>query len=423
MHRPTVPPVSAGYTGGMRLVLAGVLVGVLVVPCLSLLGCPRPPVGPPANDPPPEGRVGPLALELFTQDRPAIGGKWYDYNPDGHTLDPKEQAWILRDPSLDEAAPRHVAFRIVSVYEPDRAESGLFTLGLAVHDGSSWGPESTWSAPRNIKDTGPLCVDLFDVVQTGGTGPGADVDCASDGWQVRLALQSRLSPLAGIAVADPSVFVRSVAATDAFGSITVARLDGVTTLDGLPDPTTLAVLDDAPAASWDSTDWAFERLASDLPQAGMAVGPRVTGEGFVATGDVYWLMTSRFDLVRFTVAPIVEGDVEAGLRFTFSAVEADREDWSVPKAMPAPTTVDVPMPARDGASWLTFTTPSLLPAAEHLEGTGWPVAPPKTTRFDLELQRIVVDGVDSVRLLVSPAACVLNATQRGFDEDVPPVGP
>lgn len=401
-------------------VLAGAITSAVAIAALAgtTAGCPRPPVGPPDDEPPPPGRVGPLALEAFTQDRPAIGGKWYDYNPDGHTLDPKAQAWIVREPAEDGGAPRHAAFRIVSIYEADRAESGRFTLALALHDGVSWGAESTWTAPRNIKDTGPLCVDLFTA-----DGTGADLDCAGDGWQVRFALQSRFSPLSGIAVADPSVFVRSVAGSDAFGRVTVARLDDVTSLGPLPDPTAIAALDDAPATGWDSTDWAFERFAPDQPEAGMAIGSRVVGEGFVATGDAHWLMTSRFELVRFAVAPVVEGDPTAGLRFTYAVVEADRDDWSAPETLPEPKSVDVALPAPDSATWLTFTTPTLLPAAEHLEGTSWPFLPPKTTRFDLEVQRVVVDGTDSVRLLVSPAACALNATQRGFDEEIPPVTP
>ncbi len=358
--------------------------------------CERPPVGGARNEPPPEGRIGPVAFELFVQDRPAIAGKWFDYDPSGHTLDPKAEAWILRDESGEN--PRHAAFRIESIYEADRAESGLFTLSVALHDGSSWGPATPWVAPRNIKDGPPLCVDVFS---------GGELDCGQPGWQLRLMQFHYFAPLSGIAVSESGVFLASVAGTDAFGEVTAARIDDVTDLSSLPDPQSLTVLSDAPSPAWDTTDWAFGSLAPDLPEPGMAIGSRLTD------GDVFWLMTSRFDLVRFSASSTADA-----IDFTFATTEVSREDWTTPDTMPADATAHVAIPPIGDVSWLTFDTPDLLVAAEHLEGTAWPYAPPKTTRFDLAVEH-TLDG--RVRILVSPAAALVNATELGLDTVNPPV--
>jgi hypothetical protein len=346
--------------------------------------------------------VGPLALETFTQDRPAIAGKWFDYDPDGHALTPKDQAWIVRDL----VSGRHIAFRIASVYDDATAESGLFTLVTAEHDGAAWGAEEgEWVTPRNVKVTGQMCVDLFARVER---------PCTEDEpWHLRLALFQYFSPLAAIAVAEPGVFIHT-------GSALAALVDDVTALDGLPEPSSLAELDDAPPPSWQGTDWAFDAFAPDLPEAGMAIGARFVDDGFTGRDDVYWLLASRFDLVRFTVRPMLDGDIDSGLRFTFASAEASRDDLSAPASMPAPVSVDVAVPATGGA-WLTFANPDLAPAASELADAAWPHAPPKTTRFDLAIERAsTVDG-DVVRVLVSPAACIKNATQLGIDENTPPV--
>lgn len=398
----------------------GIAVGVLSV-LAFVVACERPPVAPPPddNEPPPPGRVGPVAIETFTQDRPAIAGKWFEYDPDGHTLTPKDQAWIVRERVVDDVsgAPtdRYFAFRITNIYESDAAESGLFTLGVAVHDdvAGAWGSEEEWVTPRNVKLTGAMCVDVF---------TRTEVACTDEGWQLRLAVFSYFSPLAGIAVAEPGVYVRSVAGTDAFGDVKLARLDGVTALASLPDPVTLGELDDGAPAAWDGTDWSFAQLAPDLPLAGMAVGDRVLGANFTSTGDVLWLMTSRFTLYRVQVAPVSDGDVDGGLRLTFSAVDVDRGDFTAPDTMPGATSVDVALPSPGSARYLSLRSETLDLAEADLAGVVWPHAPPLTTKWDLALERPRgdADGSD-VRLLVSPASAVLNATQLGLDENLPPV--
>lgn len=374
----------------------------------GVAGCPRPPVGPPPPPPLADDRVAPLAVEHCIQDRPAISGKWYDYNPDGHTLTPKPHAWILRDPSTD--PPRHLALRIVSVYEPDAAESGRFTFGVASHDGAAWLAESEWLTPRNMKDQ-DLCLDVF---------ARAEVACAESSWQLRLAEFQYLSPLSGFSAQNLGVFARGWAGRADLGDVRLARIDGVTALDALPDPTTLTVLGDAPATTWETTDWPFEQLAPDLPEAGMAIGRRFVDDGFVGRDDVYFLLATRMDVVRFTVRPITDGDAEAGLRIAFATIQVEFDDMSMPKAIPEPTEVEVAMPAPGAVSWLTFKEPALLSPADDVADAVYPFIRPKSSRFDVAVERLP-DG--SVRLLLSPGACVINATQLGFDVDLPPVSP
>lgn len=407
------PPVRrriAGYTRAVRFGLRSSLVALVAIVAIvvSSLACERPPIGAP-DEPPPPGRVGPIALETFTQDRPAIAGKWFEYDPDGHTLTPKDEAWVLRA-----STGEHAAFRITDIYESDAAESGLFTFGVSTFDAASatWSAEAEWVTPRNIKTTGQMCVDLF--AQT-------ELACDDDvAWHLRLALFQYFSPLAGIAVAEPGVFVHD-------GFALVARVDGMADLAALaaavPDPAALEELDDQNATSWQSTDWAFDKLAPNLPRAGMAIGQRF-GDARQADdageADVYWMMTARFDLVRFSVQ-LGDGDADGDgdvVDVTFSSVEADREDWTAPDTMPEPTSVTVPVPAAGDGTWLTFTTPDLLLEPDNLVDTSWPHAPPKTNRFDLAVEH-APDG--AVRILVSPGAAVLNATQLGLDDLVPPV--
>ncbi len=398
-----------------RALFASIVTPALIGTAL-LAACPRPPVGPPDNQPAPAGRVGPVAIETFTQDRPAIAGKWFDYNPDGHTLTPKSQAWIVRTIAGDDA-PRHVALRITDIYESDAAESGLFTFGLATFDdaASEWSAEAEWVTPRNIKLTGQLCVDLF---------ARAELPCdETEAWQLRLALFQYLSTNAGLAVGEPGVFVHDTQAR-------VARVDDVDDLAALasavPDPSALVELDDAPSSTWDGTDWPFASLAPDLPLAGMAVGPRFVDDAdgaYVGRDDVYWLITARFDLIRFQVRPGSDGDRESGLAFTYSSVEVDRDDFTAPDTMPDDAVQGVSTPAPGEGTWITFDEASsfagtLVTDPEFLVDTAWPHAPPKTTRFDLAVER-TLDG--SVRVLVSQGAAILNATQLGLDEVVPPV--
>jgi hypothetical protein len=358
----------------------------LLVLCVA---CERPPVDPPPP-PPPEGRIGPLALDKCIQDRPAIAGKWYDYNPDGHTLDPKAQAWIVRD------GDRYAAFRIVSIYEQDAVESGRFTLAVATHDGDAWGAETEWLTPRNVKLTGPLCVDVF---------ARSEVSCDGEQWQLKLAVFSYLSPLSAFTVANFGVFARSVAGRTDLGDVHVARVDDTTTLGALPAPTTIANLADAPASSWDNTDWAFDRFAPDLPEAGMALGNRF------AAGDVYWLFASRYDIVRFRVERA--GDT---LRFELGSLDVEFDTLTTEDVEPETRTLDVPLPPANEARYFTFTTPDGSLSSADLAGTRYPFLPPDAKRWDLAIERID----DDVRLLVSPAACVINATRLGLDEERPP---
>jgi hypothetical protein len=374
----------------------------------ALTACVRPPVGAPPSKGPSAGRVGPVAFDTFTQDRPAIAGKWYDYDPSDHTLTPKAQAWIIRDSTS--SPPRFAAFRIVTAYDANTAASGVFTLSLATYDGSTWSSETSWTASHDIHGDassggGPVCLDVF---------AQAEVDCASATWQLRMATFEYFSPLAGIAVVDPGLFVRSVDGTDMYGAVSIALVDGATDLASLPDPSTLADLVDAPPASFASTDWSFAALGRDLPRAGMAIGSRISDHA----GDVWWLMTARYDLVRLTIAPKSTSDLTQGLTLSSSHVAVSRDDDSAPDTQPDATAVDVDVPAVGAAHYLTFTTADLALAATDLASAAYPFTAPTATSWDLAITQ---PAAGDVRILLSPAACAIDATALALDETKPPV--
>ena len=137
-----------GLWSWLAVVMTGLVTGAL------LGACERPPVSPPGDDDPPTGESTVVDLSAFLQDRPAIGGKWYDYSVDGHVLEPKNEAWIARrieDANEDAGASGFYGFRIASVYDDDTAESGVFTLDVVHREDGPDGPDGpdsgAWGAP------------------------------------------------------------------------------------------------------------------------------------------------------------------------------------------------------------------------------------------------------------------------------------
>ncbi len=357
------------------------------------VACARPPVGGP-NAPLAAGRIGPLALAAFVQDRPAIAGKWYDYNSDTHAQTPKPYAWIVRDTD-DDGATRFVAMRIVSIY--DDTESGLFTLSFSDWDGSAWGAQRTWVSPYNEKLEGRLCLDVF---------ARSALDCAQGPWQLRLEYFKRFAPQALFFVTDPGLFIRSVDGSDAYGRVRAARVDAQD-LSDLPNPTGLAQLPHAPAAAWTTSDWAFGALAPNLPLAGMAVGTRASAD------DVYFLLSHRMQVVRFTIAPQLDG----AFAVSSSYVALSDEDLSMPDKFPAPATTSIAAPTADGARYFRFDSDALEVATGELDDARWPNIAAPTRAYDFAIERVG----DEVRVLISPSAAIVNASALGLSEDVPPL--
>lgn len=347
---------------------------LLAVPAWGLLaglatGCERPPVG--------GGTVGVGAervvvdLSTFLQDRPAIGGKWYDYGVDGHILEPKPQAWIVKSEVVGSAIH---AFKISSIYDDDTGETGVFTLQVVTRGNTGWSEPQTFVAPANVKDGAPVCVDLSIL---------SGVACTDVGWHLRFTLQNRLSVFAGFAVAEPAVFLAD--------GVVAARVDGLSSLAALPDPATLQDLDDEPVFA--TTDWDFSRYATDLPVAGRTLGslPRAI-DGAWAFVDV------NFAFVRFAV---VEVD-SSTLRFSVQRQPIEREDFSRPRDLGAVSDVDVDIGTLP--LFISFAAPDLLTPATDMVGSNWPLQPPFAKRYDL-----VVDDIDGVvQLLLSPAAAALH---------------
>jgi len=348
-----------------------------------MTACERPPVGAPGPDDV-EGRVV-VDLPLFQQDRPAIGGKWYEYSVDGHVLEPKDEAWIVR---VDDGAggTAHVAFRIASIYDDNTGESGVFHLDVAAHDGAVWGASARFVATTNVK-TASSCVDL--VAAAAGAAAERACDDAAP-WHLRLVSQSRLSVFAGIAVAEPAIYLH--------GAARAARVDGVG-LSALPAPSSLADLNDGPSAL--STDWAFASFAPDLPEAGQAVGDidRLVGQDL-------WLFSSGFRL-----AHVIAARDGASLTLSASVREVDTADQSVDAADPTAADLVVDLGALPVYLAVTDAGLATVDAANH--GVSGALRPGNSRRWDLAVVDDVA-GVVGPRVILSPGAAALDILATGL---------
>ncbi|MBM4281228.1 MAG: hypothetical protein FJ137_10895 [Deltaproteobacteria bacterium] len=350
------------------------LPAVVVVAAAVAAACERPPVGvdPPAPNPEDPDIVD---VSTFVQDRPAIGGKWYEYTVDGHVLTPRPHAWLLRTGEGDV-----VGFRIVSVYDPETGASGRFTLEHVRRAGAGWSAPQRFVVDGNVKDGPPLCVDLVSPAQR---------DCAPPGWQLRLVQQSRLSVAAGFAVAEPALFLAD--------DVVAARVDltAALALDVLPDPASVAMLAEAPPADPTTTDWDFARFARDLPENGRALGAleRVDGRAFT-------MVTTAFSLATVT---ITRGDDDTAA-VAVSRRPIDRADGSLGETVEATATLDLAAPR---PLFLKLDDAALRTPAEDLADVAWPTTPPFAKDYDLVVVDDAVTG--DLALLLSPATALRPA--------------
>jgi len=348
------------------------VVGALV----AGVACERPPVGDGGDGDVEAGRAV-VDLPRFLQDRPAIGGKWYTYNVDGHVMEPKDEAWVLR---TDDGAT--FAFRIASIYDDGSGDSGVFHLDIAARDGDAWSAPARFVAAGNVKD-GPGCVDVV----AAAAGEPAARDCAGDApWHLRLQQQQRLSVFAGFAVAEPAVFLHD--------TVRVARFDGVALAD-LPAPDSIAALDDD--ARFDSSDWSFSELAPDLPAAG-----QVLGDSARVAGQTWWLWSSSLRLARFTMTTGADA-----LTFSVAVHPIDNADQSVAETPDAEGELTVPLATLPVYLAVADTGLVVVVAATVLADAPHPGT---TRRWDLA---VVDEG--GPRVLLSPAAAAIAGSAVGLD--------
>jgi hypothetical protein len=347
------------------------IVGHVAMGLAIIMGCERPPVGG-GNTAVADGRAQ-VDLPSFLQDRPAIGGKWYEYSVDGHVLVPKDETWIAR------LGADHVAFRITSIYDDDTGNSGQFHFSVARHDGDAWGEAIDVVAAGNVKD-GNVCVAL----RSGDT-----VACDDGQWDLRLVNQSRLSVFAGFAVAEPAIVLHD--------DVRVARLDQVG-LQALPSPSTLQLLNDAP--DFATTEWRFAHLAPHLPAAG-----RVFGDVDRIEGHTWWVASSSFRLGKLAFAHNAET-----LQVSASTFAIDSADQSVDAAAVDSATlgdaVDVDLTALP--VFLSLDDDGVFVVDADVVG---PTLPGNTRRWDLA----VVDDGGAASVLLSPGSAALNGSALGKD--------
>jgi hypothetical protein len=366
------------------------IVGAVVAAVVAVVGvgtaCERPPVtvDPPAPDP---SNPDVVDVTTFVQDRPAIGGKWYEYAVDGHVLAPRPHAWLLRT-----ADGRSAAFRIVTVYDADTGESGRFTLEHSARTGDRWTVPSRFVVDGNVKDGVPLCVDLLGVDRGDRpTGGPAMRDCQQPGWQLRLVQQSRLSVGAGFAVAEPAVFVAD--------GVVIARIDAAASiaLDTLPDPTTIRDLDEAPPRDPTTTDWDFSRFARDLPQDG-----RVLGALSLVDGQHFDVVTSSFLFATVAVTRDTgntgnTGNTGDNLIIKVTRRPVDRETGT----LGAEATATVRLASSSLPQFVLLEASDLRTPADRLADTRWPTKPPFARDYDLVV--VPDDRTGEPAILLSPA--------------------
>ncbi len=358
------------------------------------LGCPSG-----TDTPEPEGETdhGPIDFTAFGQDRHAVGGDWYAYNEAaGHVLTPFEQAYIIRDDRVDDPSA-FAAVSLSSYYDPDTAESGVFTFSYAVWDGADWGAPTEVATP-NIKSDGPYCIDLF---------AGAERDCGTDdSWQMQLRIYRFFVQTGPLVVARPGLFLNQV--DDGTGDPVVYAATYETTLglSDLPDPTGLDDLATLTPADFDDPTFDYARFAADLPTAGRVLGTRFAGPGFTALDDVFFVQDGLERFVTMQIAPASDGDPSAGIDVTYTIRTLDAGEKTIPTDEVEAETVTVPMPDPGEVQYVSFATADLEVEASAMAAARPPNVPPTENTWSFALEW---DGPDpSIRL--SSAAALYNAT-------------
>lgn len=351
----------------------------------------------------PEGAFG-IDLSTFVGDQRAIAAGWYDYDFDSHILTPFPQSYVVVDTS--EGAPRYAAFRVLTYYDEATAESGHFSLAVSTWS-SGWAAATEWSSASSIRTGGAVCLDLFTLEEPA---------CDGAGWQLQLRVFPLLVPEVSLVVGNPGIFLRSVAGHPELDEVRAATLD-VDDLTGLPDPTTLAELDDGPSPAWDDVHWDRGALAPNLPERGMVVG-RALADRAEAPAHVLFLLTASLDLVRFSIEAGADPDT---FQVTSSVAERHvRSGLHLPFG--PPRTVTLAAPSEGGLVYLSFADDDLVayggevPVADQL-------TPPFEDGWDCALER--VEG--ALRLVLSPSALAHDLTAAGggdvtsFDDAMPPL--
>lgn len=395
----------------------------------------RPPITPP-DDEPPEGErpppgtigggildldddgeadhMGPIRVDLMRKDTAALGSNWYAYDPSTHVLTPHPRLIVLRD--VDDASGRAASVRIVSYYDESSGESGIFTLALSTFDDGAWGEEETFVASRNIKSTGPVCLDVF---------TREERDCDDAAWHLALRIEQYMSPGSGMVVANPGLFPRSHVGRASAGNVQLAVVEGVTRPSDLPPPSEIAILDDVPHDERWLTDVAPEELKRSRPARGALLGSRFVDDGFVGREDAWFLVNGRQTMARFRIAPVVAGDRSKGLTVTFATAPLIVDEAEGPPIVAldalATRTVDVALPDVGAPRFLSFENEDLSPAPpllepDTMETARWPHRPPNGRAYDLVIER---GSDDVVRVWLSPAAVALEMVREyarlGFD--------
>ncbi len=362
---------------------------------VGLLGCPRPPVDPVDGGTNADG--GSIDWIRLIQDEPALGGDWYVYTPDNHTLASRDQVYVLKD--LTAQPPRYAAFNMVSYYDEATAQSGRFTLGITPWNGTAWGAPTNWVASRYLSQDAPLCLDVFAL---------AEVDCATGNWQLMMRTYQNLVAEGPLVVGEAGFFIPAVAGDETNQRALIATVTGTQDPTQAPDPTTIPTLVDGPADGWLPLPWELGHFAPHLPERGMVLGSRYAGAGYTALDTVYIMFNVRRRLIKFTVTPVTPGDANAGLTLRWAVSDFDFETRG-PVGFGAIRTLTVPPPDMPGDRvWISLDqdSPVVTDATELARVTRY--MPLRERLWDVSVMR-TSDG--RVLLATSPSSAVGNVAE------------
>jgi hypothetical protein len=343
----------------------------------------------------PEGAFAFDTTTLLT-DAPAVGASWYDYDFDIHVVRPAARSYVVR--TGDGPEVRFAAFKVDGYYDEDTAVSGNFTLSFSTWDGASWSSAVPYRASKNVRTEGPVCLDVFTRVES---------DCAGSDWHVDLRVVPLFVPEAGIVVGNPSIGVRSIAGHAPGGDVLVATVSGVADLTALPAPDTIALLDDQNPTTFSSTTWDRGRFASNLPLAGMALGTRLKDGQTSENGDVFFMLTPRQELIRFT-ATFSDDQSSVAIAMGHAAFDAELQVFL---PFSETTTSTLTLPAEGRVTFARLDKDALLPFGDDDDLLAIQ-APPDEREWDLAFARTG----DVVRALVSPACAITNHTAAGGED-------
>lgn len=339
---------------------------------------------------------GPPDWIQLLQDEPAVGGDWYVYTPDNHTLASRNQIYVLKDVVTQPA--RYAAFHMVTYYDEATAEGGRFTLGISTWNGTGWDAPINWVSSRFLSQDEPVCLDVF---------TRTELDCLTGAWHLMLRTYKNMVSEGPLVVGEAGFFIPALVGDDANSRALIATFTGSQDPTQAPDPTTIPNLQDGPNTGWFPLLYNLGEFAPHLPEKGMVLGSRYVGDGYTPLDTVYIMLNVRRRLIKFTITPVTPGDATAGFTLRYAVSDFDFAT-RLPAGWGAIQTLTVTPPAAPGERvWISLdqANPIVTDAVELARVTRH--IPLRERLWDLS----VVRTSDGRVLIPSSPSCALTSVE------------